>query len=73
VSGPSFVDEHAGVGVVLQEAGGDHGGDLALDRFGEDRGFAFAKAHHNQAAGGEDRANAHRDRALGHVLDAEEV
>ncbi len=71
--GGGAVEEAAGVGVALEEAGGDGFGFGAFDGAGGDVGFVATPGHDDEAAGLEDGADAHGDGEAGDVCFAEEV
>ena len=71
--GGGRVEQEGRVGMLLQEAGGDGVGHLAFDGLLHDRRLVLAERHDDDLAGFEDRADAHRQRLVRHVLLAEEA
>ena len=67
------VEVERGVGVPLQEGGGDFGVELPFDGTADDVGLVLAGGEDGDLAGLEDRGDAHGERLTGNVLLAEEV
>src|SRR5690606_38797150 len=61
------------VGVLLEEAGRDRGGDGALDRLGDDPRLALAEGQQHNLPGVENRTDPHGDRPAGDVFLAKEI
>ena len=73
LAGRRLVEEEGGVGMLLQEAGGDGVGDRPLDGPLHDRRLVLAEGQEHDLAGVEDGADAHRQGLVRHVLLAEET
>jgi hypothetical protein len=71
--GGGLVEHELGIGVRLQEAGGDDRGDFAFDSLLDDLRLAFAEGHQQDLLGLKNGANAHRDRAARDVVLVKEI
>ena len=68
-----LIKDEGRVGVFLQKAGADGVGQLFLDRLAHDRRLVLAEGHDDDLARLHDRADAHGQRLVRHVVFAEEV
>ena len=70
---PGVIEQKGRVVVLLQEAGGDGLGHVALDGPRHNGRFVLAEPHEDDLAGLQDGADAHRDGLLRHVVFAEKA
>src|SRR5437867_2462965 len=73
VTGRPGCEQEGGVGVLLQETGGDGVGHRPLDGLLHDRRLVLAERQQDDALGLEDGADAHGQGLVRHVLLAEEA